>query len=75
MARTIAEWREKVDFSQQELAEAVEVSVSVVSKWERNVHVPRPMIQRLICQAISAKLKTEITVDDVTWPAIQGAVA
>ena len=74
MARTIAEWREKANLSQQELAEAVEVSVSVVSKWERNVHVPRPMIQRLICQAISEKLGTEVTVDDVVWPVREGAV-
>jgi DNA-binding transcriptional regulator YiaG len=66
--KTIAEWRQRANISQQELAESVEISVSVVSKWERNMHVPRPAIKRLICQAISARVGFPVSLDTVIWP-------
>jgi len=55
--KSLAEWREELDISQQELATLTEVSVSTVSKWERGVHEPGRKNHRVVTDLIHNRLK------------------
>ena len=55
--KSLAEWREELDISQQELATLVEVSVSTVSKWERGIHMPGRRNHRVVQELIVNRLK------------------
>ena len=46
--------------SQETLARRVGVAVSTISKWERGLHVPRPIYQRLLARALGVPLATVV---------------
>lgn len=55
--KSLAEWREELGISQQELATLTEVSVSTVSRWERGVHEVGEKNYNIVTNLIYSRLK------------------
>ena len=55
--KSLAEWREELGISQQELATLTEVSVSTVSRWERGVHGVGEKNHNVVTNLIYSRLK------------------
>jgi DNA-binding transcriptional regulator YiaG len=68
LVKNIADWRHELDISQQELATMIEVSVSVVSKWERGIHMPGKRTQRALVRAFTERSGVSLTSTDIEWP-------
>ena len=55
--KSLAEWREELGISQQELATLTSVSVSTVSRWERGVHEVGEKNYNIVTNLIYSRLK------------------